>query len=192
MLVEIATLLLKNVTKSTEDLISFRTEWSKNQIFAVEKKTNHKPLNDNLYLNCNHTAQHSCWLIQDLLKFFEVDLASVTLIIHRSPKAEPKEVKTLIKSEYQNHFKKHLCNEKGISEEQADIIIKLIDEDLNKILSKITPSYNDFFLFDDNAYFYNYCKKVKDYIEPRMSLKERQPLIDSLDLLLGFYKKIKK
>lgn len=191
MLVDVVTILLKNIEKTTEELIVFRTDWTNNQIFTTEKKTNHKPIKYGLYLNCNHTAQHSCWLIQDILTFFGVDVSEVCFIIHRAPKAEPKDVKVFIKNEFQNHFIGYICNEKGKEKAEANEIVRIVNDELNKILLKITPSYNDFFLFDDYAYLYNYCKKVKDYIEPRMMINERQPLIDILDLLVEFYKTIK-
>ena len=51
---------------------------------------------DNLYINTNHTAVHSVWLIQDLLDFYCVDKENVTLLIKRPPSIEPQEVKDYI------------------------------------------------------------------------------------------------
>lgn len=191
MLVKVVDLLIENQPKSKEDLLNFRVTWTKTAMFSESKKTNHRILKNGLYLNCNHTAQHSCWLIQDILDFFGLDKSDVYFLIHRSPKAEPKSVRELLKTETKENFKKYLCEVCSKTEDEAEQLINILDGDLNKVLSKISPSYNDFFLFDEYPYAYNYYKKTKEYLEARMQLKDRAHLIESLDSLIAFYKTLK-
>lgn len=191
MLVKVVDLLIEKKPKATKDLESFRTGWSKKEIFSSTKKTNCKPLQNGMFLNCNHTAQHSCWLLQDLLGFFDVDIDTVSFIIYRPHSAEPKQVKEYVGNKTKEKFCDYLSNVCEKSDSEIAQVIKDIDEILNKILStKLckTPSYIDFFLFDNNACFYNYSKKAKDYLEKKLNLKDRSRFVEILDILSGFYK----
>ena len=91
MLRNLTAYLISTSAKSKEDIVSFKTQWSKQNIFSLISKTNYKQLDSDLYVNCNHTALHSCWLIQDLLDFFGIDKSKVYFLIHRTPYAEPKQ-----------------------------------------------------------------------------------------------------
>ena len=71
---------------------SYHTDWSKADIFSLKAKSNYRKLPCGLWLNCNHTALHSCWLVQDLLAWFQVDLNQVVFVIRRPSGAEEPEV----------------------------------------------------------------------------------------------------
>ena len=64
-LCKVVLLLLDKYPEKREDIVNFRTDWTKVPMFTVERKTNSKPIYNDLFLNCNHTALHSCWLLQD-------------------------------------------------------------------------------------------------------------------------------
>ena len=186
LLVKITDLLISKRTKSESELLDFNVPWSKKQMFSVNKKTNHKPLSCGLYINCNHTALHSCWLLQDLLDFFEIDKSDVFLIIHRAPSSEPKEIRSYIKNENKKQIKSYLCGVCRKTQEEAESIIGVIDNCLNKILQKLSRSYNDFFLFDDYYYSYGYFKRTKEFLQNRDY--QRDEFIATLDILADYYK----
>lgn len=192
LLVEVIDYLVERTSKTIEDMKNFKAEnWTSKKIFSLDKKTNHKALKNGMFLNCNHTALHSCWLLQDLLKFFEVDAKDVSFIIHRSQSAEPKQVKEYLREKTKHEFNDYLLNVCGKTNEEILQITNSIDDVLNKILSQRlckTPSYIDFFLFDNNTYFYQYSKKTKEYLEKNLNLKDRSRFVETLDILNEFYK----
>lgn len=191
MLVKVVDLLLEYVQKSKEELISFKTNRCNKSIFSFEPKVNCKPLKCGLFLDCNNTAQLSCWLLQDILDFFEIDRAKVQFIIHRTPAAEPKEVKNHIRSDFEKGFKKYLIEFHQKSYDETETIINIIEK-LNKVLANQSPSYNDFFLFDEYQYAYNYCKKVKDLLESRLPYNDRRKYIEALEYIVKYYSYIDK
>ncbi len=69
MLSKIANCLFEKFPECIASATSFKCEWTKSAIFTTAPKINHKELECGLYLNCNHTALHSCWLIQDMLDY---------------------------------------------------------------------------------------------------------------------------
>ena len=86
------------------NIFEFRCPWSKQIMFSNERKTNYKMINENLYINCGHTALHSCWFIQDLLDFFNINKSEVKLLIHRPSSAETTEIKRTLEQHYDNLF----------------------------------------------------------------------------------------
>ena len=90
----VANYLIEEYPKTLEELKQFSYKWGKQKLFLdAPKLASHFPLKNGLYINCNHTALHSCWTIQDMLDFFGVDIKECKLIIRRNPVAEVKEVK---------------------------------------------------------------------------------------------------
>ena len=181
--------LIECYPKQKEALLSFRCNWTKSPMFTEEEKTNHKLLDDNLYLNCNHTALHSCWLLQDLLDFFDVNKSSVVLLIHRPPSAEPKATKEYIEKRFKKGFVDWLNLICKKNDEEIEWRTQKITTVLNPILGTVSKGYNNFYLFDEYAYAYNYAKKVKDKIKNSIWNNETKlKLNESLDLLLKYYK----
>ena len=173
-----------------ETLLHFRTEWTKAEIFVTVSKTNHRQLANGLYLNCNHTALHSCWLLQDLLKLFSVELSGVTLLIHRPCSAEPENIKQYIEKRFKKGMIEYLITEHQASEQTANTIVTAIAKYLNPMLATISRSYNNFFLFDDEATLYNYVKKVRDKVNgaPNLKFEGKKLLNVSLDYLVKYFK----
>lgn len=185
-----ARVLLEQFPLYKEKIFDFRCAWSKTAMFSKTQKTNYKRVMEDTYINCNHTALHSCWFLQDLLDFFRVDKSSVTLLIHRPSGAEPTTVKEYIENRFKKDFKYYLCTFYEKTEDQADKIIRNIEKYLNPILRKISKSYTSFFLFDDNATLANYVKKVREKIveDMRFEIKAKKALNKYLDCLVEFYK----
>ncbi len=97
-------LLLDLFPEYREKLLEFKCPWTKAQMFSLEEKTNYKPINGGFYINCNHTALHSCWFLQDLLDYFKIDKSSVSFLIHRPSSAEPKKVKDYVEQRFKRNF----------------------------------------------------------------------------------------
>lgn len=190
MLCETVNFLLEQNPLTDEQLLAFRTEWTKSVIFSVVKKTNFKLINNGLYLNCNHTALHSCWLLQDILNLFSVDVASTTLLIHRPCSAEPANVRDYIEKRFKNGMLEYLVINQQLSEENAHVIINIISTQLNAILATISRSYTNFFLFDDSSVLHNYAKNVREKIAQTSNINaDAKELLNlALDYLLKYFK----
>lgn len=184
-------ILLEKNSKYLYKICDFRCPWSKAIMISKKPKTNFKKLTQNLYVNCNHTALHSCWFIQDLLDYFNVDKASVYFLIHRPSGAEPKEVKEYIEKRTKRRFSYYLQERFKKDENRANKIINNIDKYLNRILRNQSRSHVNFFLFDDKNILYNYIQKVRNIIDIESKYDERTKKILNkyLDYILTFYRK---
>lgn len=173
-----------------EKVLDFRCSWSKAEMFSLEKRTSFKPIEQGLYINCNHTALHACWFLQDLLDFFGVDKSTVSFLIHRPSSAEPKKVRDYVEQRFKRNFAEYIKSNYNKPDEYADKVIRIIDKYLNSLLVKISKSYTNFFLFDDNAILSNYVKKVREIINSdlRYDDKTKKVLNKYLDYLVSFYK----
>lgn len=187
---KVARLLLDLYPSYKERIVEFRCPWSKAEIFSYEPKINSKEVYSDLFINCNHTALHACWLIQDLLDYFNIDKSSVNLLIHRPCSAEPKNVKEYIEKRFVRGFVDFLVNNQKKTPEQAEKAVAIIAKYLNPLLMKISKSYTNFFLFDDNATMSNYVKKVREQISisPIFEGKSKDVLNMCLDNLVKYYK----
>jgi hypothetical protein len=176
--------------RDVQELVDFRVSRSKAAIFSYEPRVNFKQVTSELYLNCNHSALHACWLIQDLLEFYKIDIDSVVLYIHRPSSIEPKCVKDYFLEKNYNEFSYFLQSNHGKSKEQCEKIISNINLYMNPILRKVTKSYDNFFLFDDVLTLYNYIIRFKEYVNSHVRFKEKNIKIyyRYCDYLLDFYK----
>lgn len=182
--------LISISNKDKEDIIHFKTDWSKKMMFSNVEQTNFKKIDDNLYVNCNHGADHSCWFIQDLLDYFDIDKSKVYFLIHRSPFSEPKDCKEYFKNKFKDEFSL-LLKEKYFKDDiSISKIFFNIDSYMNPILARLSKSYNDFMLFDSQLTFYNYYIKFLEEIEsnPRYSEKNKTIMKRYLNYLKEFYK----
>lgn len=125
--------LISTSSKSKEDIISFKTDWSKTNIFSSTQRTNFRQLDDDLFVNCNHTALHSCWLIQDLLDFFGVNKTKVYFLIHRAPYAKPMDAKVYFKNKFKEEFPVLMKDRYGKAETDAQKIISNIENCMDPI-----------------------------------------------------------
>lgn len=189
LLCKAARLLLDLYPEYEDKIVSFRCEWSKSEMFSFQMKTNFKAIKDNLFINCNHTALHSCWFLQDLLDFFYIDKSKVSLLIHRPPSAEPNTVKEYIIKRFKRNFTAFICAKYNKSSDYADKVVINIDKYLNPMLSKTTNSYNNFFLFDDNATLSNYINKLREKINSNLRYEQKIKVVLNkyLDYLKNYY-----
>lgn len=190
MIRNITAYLISTSNKSKEDIISFKTDWSKTNIFSPTQRTNFKQLDDDLFVNCNHTALHSCWLIQDLMDFFGIDKSKVYFLIHRAPYAEPKDAKAYFKNKFKEEFPVFLKERYEKSEIDAQKIISNIENYMDPILKTISKSYDSFMLFEDTTSLWNYIKKFSEKINgnPRYTDKTKRTMERYLSYLNEFYK----
>lgn len=101
---------------------------------------------------------------------------------------EPSEVREFIRSKTIKEFRNSLLII-GFEKCRTDTIIKNFDF-INKYLSKVSPGFDDFFIFDDYAYFSNYRSKtleylLKKYLQSDKSYKVISKCLNYLDI---FYK----
>lgn len=185
-----AELLLDLFPERKENILFFQCPWSKTKMFTLEKKTNYKPIKGGYFLNCNHTALHACWFLQDMLDFFGIDKSTVSFLIHRPSSAEPKKVKEYVEQRFKRNFAEYLRTSYNKTEEYADKVIRAIEKYLNPMLMKISKSYTNLFLFDDNPTLYNYIKKLREMIgiNFRFEDKAKRTLNKYLDYLVQYYK----
>lgn len=169
---KIANYLQKKSPKKLDELLEYRTNWSKTQVFSVEKKTNYSPIFNNLFINTNHTSLHSVWLIQDILNFYSIDKNGTYLLIKKPPAIEPKEIKEFVKGEIKNCFIEYLKNKK-YDEFKIKKVVNGI-ELLNKYLFNISKSFNDFYLFDNPITLSNYKSRLLKDIRKYVNINERQ------------------
>lgn len=189
---ELVTNLVADKPQDVFELYKFKTSWSKQQVFYPEQITNSKKITKNLYINVNLTALHAVWLIQDLLAYYDIPLEETFLVVHIAPKGEKEPYKTEIKELMIKYFKEFLRDNKNQSDERIDKILHIIDI-ANKTLQKMTYSYNDFYLFDDTLYLYNYKVKFFEQVGKYAAFNEKQlkQIKYCLDLLTLFYAELK-
>lgn len=189
MLAAVVRFLLTVYPEKGREVLLFKCSWSKAAVFGTEERINFKEVASNLYINVNHTALHSCWLIQDLLDYFGVNKSEVHFLIHRPCSAEPKRVKEYIEKRFKSNFIEYIKIRHGKSQEYGEKVVRLIDKYLNPMLRKISKSYDNFFLFDDNSILYNYVKKVRERINyTNLEEKNKKILHKYLDYLVEYYK----
>lgn len=190
MSLKIARLLLNLYPYYGDTIIHFCCSWSKATIISRNPKENYKEIYPGLYLNCNHTALHSCWLIQDLLDYFNIDKSAVSLLIHRPCSVEPQEVKNYVEKRFKRGFVEFIMLHYKVTEEQANNVVMIIGRYLNPILSKISRSYTNLFLFDDYATLTIYIKKIREQIIATQAFSEKVKtrFNKCLDWLLKYYK----
>lgn len=171
-------------------IYDFQTKWSKAIIFSNKQRTNFRKINENLYINGNHTALHSCWLVQDLLEYFNINTSNITFYIHRPSSIEPKIVKEYLLNKAHKEFSLFLKYEHNKDDEQAKKIIQNISNHLNKILQNISKSYDEVFLFGDYQTFYNYIKRISESMKKDQKYDEKSQNILNryIKYLIDFYK----
>lgn len=190
MIRNLAAYLIEQNPSYKKDIYEYRTPWSKSPMFSMDERTNFKQIDKKIYINCNHTALHSCWFIQDLLDYFKVDLKRVKLLIHRPCAAEPEAVKEYVLEKVKREFSVYLSTVESLDDEEINIVISNIENVINLELKEFSKSYDNFFLFDDLNTLYNYVDKCikrinksKDYDEDNKEI-----LIYCLNCLLNFYR----
>ncbi len=182
--------LLFRFPEKKNAVVNFKTDWSKSDIFSSTPRTNFRQLEANLYVNCNHTSLHACWLIQDLLDFYEIDKAKVYLLIHRAPSAEPESARKYFIAKFKEEFSLYLSISHGKSKESIEKIISNIEKYMDPTLAKLSKSYDSLMLFDDSNTFFNYAAKFNEHIDsdPKTPEKIKPIMKRYIGYLKEFYK----
>lgn len=179
--------LIQEYEPTRDELLSMRTEWSKQKVFRENATISaHQILDCGLYLNTNHTALHSCWLLQDLLKFFNVDLKNVELLIHRLPIAETREVKDFFINTNKENFRYFLLNIEKKSQEYYKVVengIKYIDQFINRYFQ----SYESMYLIDDILIYGSIKSKLLQKMKDTTFTSEKN--IQTFDKIMILYTK---
>lgn len=173
LIIKIVNYLQTNYSIDENTLLNYRTDWSKSCIFSLEKRTNFAEITNGLFVNVNHTAVHSVWLIQDLLDLYRINKMDCSLVIKRPPFCEPKEITEYVEKEMKSGFEMFLVEQKKIPKERAAKIANNISV-LNKYLSKMSKAYNNFYLFDNVQYLSNYKSKFFRELPKYATFSEKQ------------------
>ena len=167
--------------KSEEYLLSLRYPWNDKVVFSTDRRINFSPFKG-IFLNTNHTSTHAMMNIQEILKIYNVNVSECVFLIRRHPSAEPKEARDYFREKMVTRFVKTL-KMKSVSQSNIEVIMGNIKK-INAHLAKISPGYDDFFLFDDNASFQNYKNREIEYAE---KLYFNQPMnLKALKITLNF------
>jgi len=182
--------------KTTEELLKFKYEWSKQDVFSKTQQVNFTFFKG-IYLNTNHSATRAFMNIKYLLTKYNVDLSKCILIIRKHPAAENIEVKTYYRNNTIEEFTRFLqLNNK--SQKTIDSIIRTI-ETLNKVLKMLSTSFNDFFLFENEYYLFQKaqeqtlekCKRI--YYGREKNIEIAKYALNYLEIFYrkrDFYKKL--
>ena len=170
---------------------SFICKWNRKvAIFTDVEKSNYKFVKFGLYIKTNFTAQQSCWLIQDLIKYFKVDISEVEMIIFRPSSAEPERIKQFLERRFVENFKKLIISQ-TLNEDMVKNVLDSFNDVLNPILSSFSKTTKSFYLFDDLTKLNQAIKKTKSIISnnTEYTIETKAELCYYLDLLLLEYKK---
>lgn len=163
LLQKVADYLIEEYDKTKEELLEFSVDWSKQKIFLVQKKAAYLELKNGMFINTNHTAVHCCWILQDLLKFFNVDLKECELIIKRKPIAEATEVKDYYNAAVKEMFKEYVINKLKKTEEFYDKCITVLDK-IDVLFKREFKTFESIYLIDNPALFSNYKSRFIHYL----------------------------
>ncbi len=182
-------LYLESGISSSALISNFQCKWSKQKMFTSYNVVNFRKIDSNLYVNCNHTAIHSCWLIQDMFQFFNVDLNTIKFYIHRPPSAEPREARKYFVKKFENNFTQFLVMKHSKTNEDCQKILQNITAYINPILCRLSSSYNDVRLFENPSIASIYLNKLFENVPNFFkSPKSQFVLRKQLRYLQDYYK----
>lgn len=189
LIVKLTTYLLDLREEYQKRILLFVAPWTKANIFVTEKRINHVEIKPGLFVNINHTALHSCWLVIDLLEYFSIDFSTCKLVIHRLPKAEPTEVRDYYREETKKELRVYLRRCKLFSDEKIEKVIRNIDY-LNQVFAKRKSGYDDLYLFDDATMFGTMKSKfITEFASSRPDKEKSEKLAKIyLGYLTDFYR----
>lgn len=161
--------------------LTMEYSWSKTEVFSRIKRTNFSPFK-NIYLNTNHTSTHAMMSIQTVLEEFGVKLSDCFFLIRRHPSSEPTEAREYFRKQTIDEFVSVL-KFRCFSEKRINTILSNFSV-INKLLSKTSPGFDDFFLFDDYYYFINYKIKVQE--EALKTFWNSHKNVEVVEKMLGY------
>ncbi len=192
---KMADLFFEHAPISKEQAVSFVFDWGKQNLFyETNSKSNLMPLSNGLYINCNHTATHSVWAIEDMINLFSLDVSQCRLFIHRPSFAEPAEIKDYFLKRNKSILAQHLREKYDFEDGIIDKIIQNIDylsEDYlsqnNSNKKKLSKSYDNLFLIDSSDVFYNIKRSFIKAVSAEGNEKNRKLVSLYLDYLSEVY-----
>ena len=189
LLIDVCTYFLEKYPYRKDALLKYRPSWKGKSPFSIYSGKNWYEIGDGVYLLCNSTALHAFWLLREVLMLFNVDLKKCDFIIHRCPSAEPFECRNFYEDKTKETFRYYYVNLLRKSEEKAEQVLRNIDT-LNRLLSFMSRSYDNFFLIDNNGTFSNYKTKFLDYLRYDRKINDKNvEIADKYLTILGtFYK----
>lgn len=192
LLIDVCTEFLEDLPWKKGALLRYRPSWTAKRPFSEEPGKNLYQVGEGIYLYCNQTAQHACWLLREVLQIFDVNLSQCDFIIHRCPSAEPLECRRFYEEKTKDTFRYYYVFLLKKSEEKAEQVIRNIEK-LNRLLGFFSRSYDNFFLIDSNTVFSSYKSKFLDYLRYERRVDEKNiELADKYLTILGtFYKDIR-
>ena len=170
---------LKRKEIENDNLEKFRVDWSKTHIFLREKRVNSDlPLLNGMFVNTNHTSVHCCWLIREIIMFFEYDITKAVMIIHKQGNVEPKEIKETIINANKEGYKKYLIDtfsgmEESIAKKQIDFLTKA-DEKFTPYVAKNKKSI---FLIDNLLDLWKYRMDLFIFLKEKTNFSEKNTII---------------
>ena len=187
MIYKIAVAFDEFIPKSEEEYLGVQNDWGKQKVFSREKLKNYLAFKD-IYINLNHTAIHALWTIQILLDFYGIDRASCQMLLRRHGSAEPKEAQAYFQNKTLEGFDCYLQEIRGYSQEKSKKIINNLTV-ANKLMPKISRSYDNLFLFEDGSMLSGYGKKLLEVLKFEKGLSNEQLDIIRMcvDLLAKYY-----
>lgn len=192
LLIDVCTSFLEKTPRKKDELLNYESSWNHKRPFSTEPGKYWFDIGQGIYLLCNHSAIHACWLLRDILNIFDVDLSKCKFIIHRPPFSEPTECRRFYEDKIKNAFRYYYVKLLKHSEEKADQVLRNIDK-LNKLLAQCSEAYDNFYLFDNNNVFGNYKAKFLDFLRYDKLIDEKNIYIANkyLTILGDFYKTIR-
>lgn len=173
LLLKVFNFLQSNKPIIKEDILSFELDWSKTELFtAFKDKANSKKTDFGVYMYCGFSSVHSCWVIKELLDFY--DIRNASLFIFRSPFSEPFDVASYLTNCRKEEFRLFLFESMGFEESKANRVVNAIDS-FNVLLTRLNYSYNNFYLIDDVNTYSNYkCKFLQGVQSTGWGEKEKE------------------
>jgi len=195
LLESVSNFLISNKEKSINELLNIKLDWTKQPLFIKKRElAAHKgPLVNELYINTNHTSIHLCWILQDLLKEFNVKLGECKLIIKKQPRHEKSEVRNYFYNKNIEMLKTYLIEKQGYDNDHMNKIITLI-LDLDKIFNKEYRNYWSLLLLESKQKFALLKSRLLKFL--KREYVYNKDVVNSakmvLDLLTNFYAYIYK
>ena len=192
LLIEVISSYLKDDPSKKDALIKYRMFWNGKYPFSDKPGKYYNDVGEGVYLYCNQTALHACWILREILEIFGVELKKCQFIVHRTPFAEPFECRKFYAEKTRNTFKYYYTQLLKHSEDRAEQVLRNIDK-LNKILPQFSKSYFNFYLIDNNTVYASYKLKFLDYLRYDLKADDKNVrLADKYLTILGdFYKTIR-
>lgn len=190
---EVVKYIVEEFEYSQEELLKYELEWSKAKLFTINPKANYKRLLNGLYVNCNHTALHSCWVIQDFIKFSGIALFDCMLIVQKKACSEIEEVKKYYKQKHKDEFKSYVLYSLEKDLKYYEQCIKLLDA-TEVSFKKEYPTFESVYYFEEYVIYNNYKITYVNYLKNKTNINSNtvNAITKSLNIYGDFLKKYYK